>query len=267
MYPKIHIGSFELPTFGLTLAVGFLLGLWIVRRRAEARGIDALRVTDGLFWGILVGVLGARITFIVQELPYYLKHTDQLLDWRFQGLTSFGGILFGFVFMVFWCRAKKLPLLPVLDVVGPAFLIAHAIGRVGCLLNGCCFGNVCDPSAPFAVSNLDTGRTHVPAQLFDSGMCLIGAWLLTRIERVGLSPGQSTGLAISFYGISRFIYEFWRAGTADQVARGLASSVRLGDLPITRAQSVALLFALLGLAMFFALKRTGGMSQEARVAS
>jgi phosphatidylglycerol:prolipoprotein diacylglycerol transferase len=252
-----QIGSFKVHTYGVVLVVAFVVALAIARARAPKFGIDPKKVTDISFWALIGGVLGARLLFILQEHPK---------DWyslQFAGLTSFGGIIGGLAVFLIWGWLAKIPLRAFLDVVAPAFLVAHAIGRVGCLLNGCCFGNAC-PGLPWGIP---AGENHVishPAQAYDTLMNLAAFGILLGWEKVGhFKFGQTFSAMLILHGLTRFIYEFWRAGTVEQVEKGLASSTYWDRLPITQAQAAAGVLILLGIILFFVYSRKPAMHREA----
>jgi|DewCreStandDraft_4_1066084.scaffolds.fasta_scaffold138158_1 phosphatidylglycerol:prolipoprotein diacylglycerol transferase len=253
MCPELfHIGNFPVRSFGLVLVVGFLVGIWMARRRASRFGLNPEKLWDLAILLIVFGVLGSRLAFIVQEWDHFSRHTNEIFSLRFDGLTSFGGIILGLVVMTIWCRRTKTPFLAAMDVFAVPFLVASAIGRVGCLLNGCCYGGPTD--LPWGVHFVDVPGAHHPAQLYDSLMCLAGAGLIAWSERRRLASGEplvqgrSMSLMFLAYGVSRFIYEFWRAGS---------SSTYWGSLPITQAQAMAGLLALVGLALYVVLGRRG----------
>lgn len=228
------IGEFEVHSFGLVLLVAFAAAYFLGRARAERHGLTMEQVGDAFFWTLILGVLGARIGFILQELPYYLSQPDKLLSLKFQGLTSFGGLVAGFLGLIWMARRAKVPLSNMLDVAAVPMLLGHVIGRIGCLLNGCCYGGRCELPWGIPVEG-HTGLFH-PAQVYDSLMVLAGMGLLLAWERRGLRPGQSAILAVVFYSASRFIYEFWRAGTPAEVRAGYATSTYFAGLPVTEAQ-------------------------------
>lgn len=248
MHPILfHVGSFPIRSYGVMILIGFVTGLWLVRRRAASFGIDVQKVTDLSFYLLIAGILGARILFILQELPHYSKHLDEVFSLKFEGLTSFGGLIGGAAFAVVWGIRNKVKLSYLTDLLAPGFMLAHVFGRVGCFLNGCCYGGVCDAQLPWATHFPDAPGLHHPAQLYDSLMNLVGVGLILLYERRGFRPGQGVGMFFILHGLTRFIYEFWRAGTDDQVRQGLASSTYWGSLPITQAQGVALAFVALGI--------------------
>jgi prolipoprotein diacylglyceryltransferase len=97
----------------------------------------------------------------------------------------------------------------------------------------------------------DVPGFHYPAQLFDSVMNLAAMGFLLLIERKKLLPGRMAALMLILHGSARFIYEFWRAGTEDQVAHGLATSTYWGSLPITQGHAMALALILIGGVWYF----------------
>lgn len=246
-----HIGSFPIHSYGVMLVIAFLIGLQLVRVRAPRLGIDTNRITDALVGALFAGVLGARLTFFALEWPYYAAHPAEMFSIQFAGLTSFGGLAFGLIWMLIWCKRTKTPVFTMMDCIAPSFLIATAIGRVGCLLNGCCYGGVCDASFP--LKTFIDGQWHVAAQVYDSVMNLIGLVILLVVEkRTKLLSGQAAGLALVFTGLSRFIYEFSRGGTLAQVNSGAATSEYLIG-HITEAQIAALVVMLIGGGIFVAV--------------
>ncbi len=141
--------------------------------------------------------------------------------------------------MAFW---------PFLDTVGVPVLVAQAVGRIGCLLNGCCYGR---PTAEwYGVVVQGLPDRHVPAQLVDTALMLLGALAIALWDRAGQrKPGVSFGLFVIAYGLSRFVYEFFRAGTKEEMAAQIASSTYVKGLPITLAQIVCLLLVAIGVAI------------------
>ena len=257
MHPILFtIGNFPVHSFGVMMVLAFFASLWLVRLRAAKYGFTISEVSDMFFWTLIAGILGARIVYILQELPYYLKHTDELLSFRFQGLTSFGGLIFGAAVVIGWALKRKASLRNLLDLSAPAFLVGHAIGRIGCLLNGCCYGGTCPADMPWGIHILGQATLHHPAQVYDSLMNVAALVFVLLWERRGARPGQVFGAVLALHGLARFIYEFWRAGTDDQVARGEASSTYWGTLPLTQAQGMAALIIVVG--VFFLVKYSRG---------
>ncbi len=263
MYPILFkIGNFPIHSFGIMMMLAFLAGLIIVRKRAPKYGLDAGKVSDMLFWVLILGILGARLAYILQEWDFYAKHPSELWTFKFAGLTSFGGVIAGILTMVVWSKVHKWPVRSLLDVIAPAALVGHAIGRVGCLLNGCCYGGQCSPGLPWGIHVNGIEVPMHPAQIYDSLMVLAAFGFLLWIEKRHLMRGQLFALGLTLYSLSRFIYEFWRAGTDAQVNAGLASSTYWGTLPITQAQAMAAVLVIVGLALFVTWRKPAHAQQE-----
>ncbi|MCH7905571.1 MAG: prolipoprotein diacylglyceryl transferase [Armatimonadetes bacterium] len=250
MHPDLFtVFGFKVGTFGLIIAVGLMFSVWLAGRRAPRHGVKPESLYDVLIWALIPGILGARIVYVAQHWEDFSGHPDELWTFQFAGLTSFGGIGFALIGIWVWSWRAKIPLSSMFDIIGLPLLILGAIGRVACLMNGCCYGRPTD--AWYGVFQGSYVYQFTPAQIFDSAMLLVGAGVLSMLERRKLVPGQSFVAAVVAYGVSRYIYEFWRAGTDDEVARGLATSAYAWSDVMTRAQVAAGVMIVGGLAAFF----------------
>src|SRR5947199_424692 len=165
MYPILFkVFGFPIHSYGVMLLIAFFVAVWYGRKRAPKFGLSPGELYDAAFWALILGVLGARIFFIIQEWDHYSKHKEELFSLQFAGLTSFGGVFFGILGLFIWSRIAKKSFVRVLDVIAAPFLVAHAIGRVGCLLNGCCYGGVCD--LPWAIHVDHYPQLFHPAQIY-----------------------------------------------------------------------------------------------------
>ena len=254
--PKIFgLGPFPVHSFGVMIVIAFFVGLWLCQRRAAQYGVTKAQISDVCFLALISGVLGARLAFIIQELPYYTKHLNELFSIEFKGMTSFGGPILGFFVIWWWAKKNDVKLSALLDIMGPGFMLGHVVGRFGCLLNGCCFGGACPTGYPLGIHILeDPLHLHHPAQIYDSAMNLIGLLIVLRIEKMQPKPLVVFSSFLMLHAVTRFIYEFWRAGTPEEVRSGLASSTYWGSLPITEAQGMALALFALGAFVFWRAK-------------
>jgi phosphatidylglycerol:prolipoprotein diacylglycerol transferase len=249
--PKIGgFGPFPIHTFGVIMVIAFASALWVMRRRAARFGVDPSKIMDAGFWALVSGVLGARIAFILQDLPYFLSHTEDLFTLQFQGLTSFGGLIFAVIALAIWSKREGIPIQRMFDIAAPAYAVGHIIGRIGCLMNGCCYGGVCDPNFFLATHFNGRPEPHHPAQIYDALMNVAALGGFFALEKRGLRMGQAAAFMLAAHGLARFIYEFWRAGTPEEVKAQLASSTRIGSLPITEAQVMAAALIVTGIVWF-----------------
>lgn len=197
------------------------------------------------------------MVWVLQDWGYYSKHLAEIPKFSEGGMTSYGGILFGLLGVAIWCRLAKVRFMDALDLIAAPGLVMHAFGRIGCFLNGCCYGAPC--SLPWAVQvRADDGSRYLghPAQLYDMAMAFVAAALLFLYEKRTYSqrrPGQYVSLFFFLYGTTRFIYEMFRAGYSSTSSFGLA---------LTDAQIAALAMAAIG-AIWFSIAMRNRASRTA----
>jgi phosphatidylglycerol:prolipoprotein diacylglycerol transferase len=192
----------------------------------SARRIHPDQIFDLAIPGLLVGLLGARITFALLNWSLYSAHPIDVLKIWSGGLALHGGMLFGIIYLICYCRIKRISVFAVGDVCAVSWAIAYTIGRFGCLLNGCCYGGACDmPWAvrfpderfPNAVPPVYTVPSH-PTQLYGSAFNLVFFLILCWWEKQRRPDGELFYAYIGMYGLYRFIVEYFRVGgTADYI--------------------------------------------------
>lgn len=225
--------------------IGFLLAGWRAAKHAPRYGFRPEDVWDVALFGLLGGVLGGRIGFVIQE-PAFWHHFDfqQLVAIWQGGMTFYGGLLGGILAGVITCRVKGMRVADMADLAGVSFPIGYIFGRIGCLLNGCCYGGKCD--LPWAMRfRADDGTltppSH-PAQIYSAIAGLIIFLLLLPIERNRKFRGQVMYSFLFLYGIYRFLIEFVRDGASSD-----SSTLHWA---ITDAQAASLLLSLVAAALY-----------------
>ena len=139
--------------YGVMLMLGVLSGVWVALRRSEARGISREAFFSLATWTVVSGIVGARLFYVVQHWDTLAGDTFQsklfsVLQITEGGLVVYGSVIGGLIAIVYWTFRYRYPLLKVADAVTPAFFLGLAFGRIGCLLNGCCYGGVCEVELP-----------------------------------------------------------------------------------------------------------------------
>ena len=140
------IGGFAVHSYGLMLAVSFLFGIWLAGIRAKSTGLDAEVIPDLGFWLIIASIIGARAYYVVLHFNEFSSDITTTFNpfaggqIGIGGLVMYGGFIGAFVAGLIFFRIKKLPFLPYADAVAPSFAIGEGITRIGCFLNGCCYG-------------------------------------------------------------------------------------------------------------------------------
>jgi len=212
----LKIGSITLYTYGLFVALGFMTAIWFASRRAKARGaaIQHDEITD-LFLVILISSLvGARLLYVIQNFSLFSDHPlDMFKIWN-GGLVFYGGFILALVAAMVYVKYKKFDLWPTADLLAPAIALGHAVGRLGCLFAGCCYGKTCDLPWAITFSDPDSlaplGIPLHPTQLYAVFSNLIIFGLLLAMDKKSAFSGRLFWLYILFYGIFRSLIEFFR---------------------------------------------------------
>jgi len=245
-----HIGPVPIRAYGLMLWLGLVLGLLRTLRAAKRTKIKQDCVVDVALYSVLAGILSAHIGSILLDLPYYLRNPSEILGlWTgvfapsggVRGLSFHAGLIGGVGAALIYCRRKKISFLEMADLCSPGLVIGYAITRVGCFLNGCCYG--IPTSLPWgvrfhtdAVSGALTPPSH-PTQLYAVGASIIIYFLLLAVDRRQRFVGQVFLSYLCLYSVYRFLIEFPRKGVTAEVA----------FLGLTEAQVVSVLvFAICG---------------------
>ena len=238
MHPELlHLGPIVLPTYGAALGVAFLLAVLLLKRRAPEYGIEPETAVDMGIWLILSGLLGAKLLLLVVEGPsYYLTSFRGLLELFRAGGVFYGGLLGALVAAVFFVKVKKVPFLAFADAAVPGVALGQAIGRIGCLAAGCCWGAQC--SKPWAITFTDPkagqnvgvpmGVPLHPTQLYEAvGLVLLTCLILWFGK--GRAPGRTFSLYLVGAAILRFTVEIFRGdprgsipGTNLSTSQGIA---------------------------------------------
>lgn len=221
MFPQLfHIGSFAVPTYGVLVALGVLIGLWISVRNSERQGIKAEYAWDFGIAVVLAGILGSKILYILVDLHTYMQHPGEIFSLatlQAGGVFS-GGLIGAFVVAWWFLRKHQMPALATCDAFAPGLAMGHAIGRLGCFAAGCCFGKPTDHfwgvtfTNPLAQQLVGTPLNQAlqPTQLIESGAELIIFSILTWMFARKKFDGQIFGAYLFLYGIARFLIEFLR---------------------------------------------------------
>lgn len=136
--------------YGFMLMVAFLVSIAVARWRARKEGVDPSKVADVGIYLVCAGIVGARIFFVIQFFDDYKNNLFGIFKVYEGGLVYYGGLFTGALTLFVYVRKHRLPVLKLFDIVAPSIALGLGIGRIGCFLNGCCFGKLA-PHIPWAV--------------------------------------------------------------------------------------------------------------------
>ncbi|MFH1414277.1 MAG: prolipoprotein diacylglyceryl transferase [Candidatus Omnitrophota bacterium] len=188
------------------LVVAFIVASSLIRIQSGKEGIDEEIVFNTLFFAFVAGIAGARLFYVIENLKYYLASPLEMIMLQRGGLSWFGGLISGVVVAILYIKKKKLQIFKVLDLIIPFIALGQAIGRIGCLLNGCCYGI---PSR-FGIYFPGHESPLVPIQIYSSLILLLIFISLRFLQDRPHKQGQIFLTYILFYSTARFFIEFWR---------------------------------------------------------
>lgn len=208
MHPVIcQLGPVPIYSYGLMLAIAVMVTISLIARDAGKIGVSSEIVYDLGFWVVLSGIIGARIFFILLNSDVFLADPLQMIMLQKGGLAWQGSLVFGFLTALIYLKRKKIALWRFLDLAAPYVALGHAIGRVGCFLNGCCYGRPAAWGIFFPV----WGERLVPTQIYMS-LGQIGIFVLLRLAQGRMKrDGQIFVLYLLLSAVERFCIEFARA--------------------------------------------------------
>jgi phosphatidylglycerol:prolipoprotein diacylglycerol transferase len=237
MYPiAFHLSALTIHWYGVMIALAFLTGLWTATRRAQRENISSERIGDVVLWIMVGGILGARIVYVATywKDEFAGQPLSEIFMIQHGGLVYYGGLIGATIAGVICIRWKKLPLWKTLDVLAPSTALGNVFGRIGCLLNGCCYGRL--TNLPWAIhfpSNHPTGGLPVhPTEIYDALdnfiLYLLLAWLFRRKK----FDGEVFATYLVGYAVTRTVMEYFRGDyPPDQIHLGLTPG-ELISIPI-----------------------------------
>jgi phosphatidylglycerol:prolipoprotein diacylglycerol transferase len=258
MFPellKIPYLNFTIYTYGLLVALSFVIGLWVMARLAARDGLDKQRVYDLGLWVLVASLVGSKLLMVVTEWDdTYRDNLGKIftLDFLRSYGVFYGGFLGAVVASIIVMRIYKMPWWRTADAFAPGIAIGHFIGRLGCFSAGCCWGKPtlawCGvhftekghemTNVPTIVEQLPEPEQHIwaeklgsataalklhPTQLYEAAALLAIFFILLWMYRRRRFYGQIVLAYAILYSVARFIVEFWRDDPRGEIF-GLSTS-------------------------------------------
>lgn len=222
MHPELFkiplFGGIPVFSYGALVALAFVVGLLWIGYDCRKRNLEAGRATDLAFYLILLGVATSRLMYVLIEerARFFANPLTFFRIWE-GGLVFYGGLIPAMFFAIWYMRRYRMRVLTYVDAFTPAVSIAHAIGRLGCFMAGCCYGREIGHNAWYALTFPAQARSFAPpgiplypTQLMESfGELLIFTSLLL-VRRVKKFEGQLLATYLILYGILRLVTESLR---------------------------------------------------------
>jgi phosphatidylglycerol:prolipoprotein diacylglycerol transferase len=236
MHPVlIQLGPVKVYSFGVMVMLGFIAAAWWATKSGKRRGIDSETVMDAAVYIFIPAMIFARLLFVALNYRDYHSLAEVGMVWR-GGMAFHGGLLGGVLGGIVFCWRRKIPAWDMADIVAPGIALGYAIGRIGCLLNGCCYGREC--GLPWALRFPDlnypgmlTPPSH-PTQIYATLTGLVMFGLLAALDRQRRYSGQTFLAFLVLYCVYRFIIEYFRAGVTATVAFHGLTQAQLASIAI-----------------------------------
>ncbi len=242
---SLNLGFIDIRLYSICILIAFIAVYIIFKTEARRFKVPGDFIFNMAFWCFILGVLGARIWYVLfYDLSYYLKNPIEIVQIWKGGLAIHGGLLVGILTIILYCKKYKFRFVRLLDFIAPALLLGQAIGRWGNFFNGEAFGKIIDPALlkaylipDFIIKGMTdaAGNTYVPTFLFESFACFVLFILFIIIRNYRyLKVGTLTALYFMGYGVVRFLIEYQRL-----------DALKIGDVRV--AQVISVIFFIIGL--------------------
>lgn len=256
-----QIGSFTVYTYGVCIALALIAAISMAFFRAEKFGLNSDVMFNAGILGFIFGMVGAKLLYIIVELDTYIENPKLLLNFG-SGFVVYGGLVLGIIAFVAYLKIKKQRVVEYADLAIPSVALGQAIGRVGCLMAGCCYGKECSESFFLGIHFPEGAQAPVGVPLYGTQiicivlnvlLCLFLIWINYREKFAGMA----LSLYMILYSLGRFFVEFLRGDERGAVG------------PLSTSQFIAIFTFVLGVALFFIFRwyqarplKVGGYPEE-----
>lgn len=245
------LGIFQIKWYSFFILIALIVGGILFYKESSKKGLSNDDIIDIIFYGVLIGIIGARIYYVIFNLDYYLKSPLEILMIWNGGLAIHGGLIATLLFLIFYSKNKKINILLLLDIMVVSVIIAQSIGRWGNFFNREAFGRIISLSKlesmhlpKFIINGMYiNGSYREPTFLYESILNLIGFIIMLIVRKIkNIKTGTITSIYLIWYGLVRVIIESFRA-----------DSLMVGNLKI--AQLVSIIFIISGIVLLFRIKK------------
>ncbi|MBE6147256.1 MAG: prolipoprotein diacylglyceryl transferase [Firmicutes bacterium] len=248
----LDLGFLQIYWYSIFIFLGILVGVTLILKEAKKHNINEDFMVNLIFYTVIFGLVGARLYYVAFNLDYYLQYPFEILEVWNGGLAIHGGILFGLLWILIYCKKYKVRTSKVLDISVVGLIIGQAIGRWGNFFNQEAYGAITTLESlqelgmpQFIIDGMFIqGAYRQPAFFYESIWCLFGFFALLMIRRSYkyLKTGQLTGFYLIWYSVGRFFIEYMRT-----------DSLMLGELKMAQVVSIACI--ILGILLILFAKR------------
>ena len=246
MYPVLfQIGNFDVRSYGVIVAISFLLALWLGTREAKGNGLLAADIQDFALYALVGGLIGARLYYVFFSRPaYFLQNPSEILAIWHGGIGVMGSLLGGLVAALWYCRRRKISFWRLGDALAPGIALGQTVGQFACLLNGDSYGRPTD--LRWAITYTDPRSLAPlniplhPIEIYEMVAYFCVFLIVWRVRGRATVQGSVFLAYAGAYGAARFIVEFFRGDPA----------IFAWGIPAAQVFGVLMMFGAIGLYLF-----------------
>ena len=237
----LDLGFLQIYWYSVFIFLGIITSCIVIYKESKINNINEEFLINLIFNSLLFGIIGARLYYVLFNIPYYLSNPIEIFQIWNGGLAIHGGILAGLLTTIIYTKSNKVSTVKMLDIIVVGLIIGQAIGRWGNFFNGEAYGNITTLAAlqkqgipKFIIDGMYImGSYRQPTFLYESVWNIFGFIILIVIRRLReIKIGQLLGFYLIWYGLARFIIEGLRT-----------DSLMLGPLKIAKLVSMIFIFA------------------------
>lgn len=247
----LDLGFIQIYWYSIFIFLGVFFASLVILRECKKQNINQNFIINLIFYGVIFGLIGARLYYVAFNLDYYLKYPIEILEVWNGGLAIHGGILFGLITVLIYCKKYHAKTLKVLDILVVGLILGQAIGRWGNFFNGEAYGGITTLEhlqklglPEFIINSMYiNGAYHQPTFIYESIWTFFGFLVLLIVRKYKyLKTGQLTGVYLIWYSLGRVIIEGMRT-----------DSLMLGNFRV--AQLVSIILIIIGIMMLIFCKK------------
>jgi len=204
----LKIGPFTIFSYGFMVALAFLSGIYLAAWLGKRENIKPDKIFDLAIYVLLSSIIGARIFYVIEFWRDFVSNPISVFYIWQGGLVFYGGLIFAIAAIYIYAKISDIQILKLFDVITPATALGYAIGRIGCFLNGCCYGT--ETNLLWAVRFPSAAGLRHPTQIYASIAGLLICGLLLYLFKIKRFDGQIFTSGLMLYSVYRFLIEFIR---------------------------------------------------------
>ncbi|MCM8772953.1 MAG: prolipoprotein diacylglyceryl transferase [Candidatus Omnitrophica bacterium] len=240
------IGNFVIYWYGVFVALGVFISAYFFQKDCLKEGYNEKLISEVIFGIILTGIVGARLLHILVNIRYYILYPFEIIKIRNGGLAIEGAVIFSLFFILLYTKTKQISTLKLLDIISIYVPLGQSIGRIGCFLNGCCYGKKTDffLGIKFPFTEIKVHPTQLYYSFFN---CLLFIFLYKLSKKLKKGSGFIFSIYLIGFSFIRYFIDFLRG------------DLKKTSLNLYPTQTIAILiFFFTSIFIVFNLKKKGG---------